>query len=80
MGEKNRGPNGYFEFWEDIIGKAVSDNELNYFLPEHSDLLAAERKIKAEKKQEKKEKTLKQKEEKRMQRKERSGLMRFWPF
>ncbi len=76
MGEKNRGPNGYFEFLENIIGKAVSDNELNYFLPEYSDLLVAGRKIKAEKK----EKTLKQKEEKRMQRKERLGLMRFWPF
>lgn len=78
--EKNRGPNGYFEFLEDIIGRTVSGNELNYFLPNYFDLLAAGRKIKAEKKQEKKEKKLEQKEEKKIEREKRSGLMRFWPF
>lgn len=74
--EKKRGPNGYFEFLEDVIGKTVSGNELDYILPEYPALLEAGKKLKAEKRIEKKQ----QKAEKKEQKKERSGLLRFWPF
>lgn len=80
MWEKNMGPNGYFNFLEDVIGDIVSGDELDYMLPEYQVLLEAGRILRKEEKIEKKKEKIENREENKKKKKERSGLMKLWPF